>query len=105
MGKDETLKQTETNEESQIDVLFGRILGLIEQARRRLVTATNIAEMYTNIILASILFKMNSRVKDVQDMASRFSKSCRLVCLYGIVRVGYILTYVRYDNFIWFMVT
>lgn len=63
MGKDETLKQTETNEESQIDVLFGRILGLIEQARRRLVTATNIAEVYTKYYISQYIVQNEQQGK------------------------------------------
>ena len=63
MSKDDKLKETETNGVSQIDVLFERISGLIEQARQRVVTATNIAEVYTKYYIGQYIVQNEQQGK------------------------------------------
>ena len=57
MRKDDKLKQTETNGVSQIDVLFERISGLIEQARRYVNTSVNVAEVRTRFEVGRYIFE------------------------------------------------
>ena len=85
MSKDDKLKQTETSEVSQVDVLFERISGLIEQARQRVVTATNIAEVYTKYYIGQYIVQNEQQGKSRAEYGKQVLKelSARLSVRYG----------------------
>ena len=85
MSKDDKLKQSETNEESQIEVLFERISGLIDQARQRVVTATNIAEVYTKYYIGQYIVQNEQQGKIRAEYGKQVLKelSARLSIRYG----------------------
>ena len=51
-------QKNEIQEMGRMDVLFERISDLIEQARRRVMTSVNIAEVYTKYRLIGLVHNL-----------------------------------------------
>lgn len=57
MDKSNEMKKNEATEVSQIDTLFERISGLIEQARRFVTNSVNVAEVRTRFEVGRYIFE------------------------------------------------
>ena len=70
----EMAKKNENVPAKAVESLFNKVSDLIEQARVRVATAMNVAEVYR---LGDILWKKNSPVNNARNTGNRFLRACR----------------------------